>query len=282
LFIFCGEISEEEATAAIEHYAFPDPKVICISMKDEDGDEIYENEKNEQIGEEISRWIETHHPGSITSLQTDGYDIDGLWWSGVEATDCNWNFVEEYAETLPDSHRNKAGTWLAILEDTFGLDDPDWLDENNLSLYAATLCEWLHGFEAASGNGFNDFEADFVASALKMDDLYLGYLLCQIENATSLRDIFDECDTDLSELRSYALHRATEEERSTVRRALVEFFGSDTALFWALQSAIWPRFNEPSQEACYDLVNPHTWEGVAEVIGSWNFVTDGWTDTANP
>lgn len=283
LFIFCGgELAEEEATAAVAPYAFPAAQVICISTKDEDGDEIYEDDLSELIGEEISRWIKTHHPSAITSLYTGGYDIHGMWWSGVEATDSDWDFLEEYAETLPDSHREKARTWLAILKDALELDDPiDWLDENDFSLYAATLCEWLHGFEVASGNGFNQFEADSVGCALKIDDFYLGHLLCQIEGTTSLRDIFDECDTDFSSLRSYALNRATEEKRSTVRRALVEFFGSDTALFWALHTTIWPKFTEPSATACHDLVNPNALEDIAEVMESWEFVTNGWTDAAD-
>jgi hypothetical protein len=35
---------------------------------------------------------------------------------------------------------------------------PTALASDHAAAWAATLCEWLHGFEAASGNSFNNFE----------------------------------------------------------------------------------------------------------------------------
>jgi len=282
LFVLCGDHSIEDATAAIALYGFPDVTVICISTKDEDGDEIDYGDVREQIGSAISHWLDKHHPGAISNLTTGGYDCLDIWLSGVEATDVEWDFVDDYATTLPDAHRKKAGTWVAILAEMLELEEPCLSNVNQLALYAATLCEWLHGFEAASSNSFNIFEADVVYKALKMDDFYLGFLLGQSAPTKTLYEILDNAEIDdLEGIRSYTLKQATSNERSTLRRILSKYFGSDTALLWTLHSAIWPKYNNPSADLCNDLVTPSTWEDVAEISEAWEFVTNGWTDSAD-
>lgn len=166
--MICGNSNEQDIAKFFVPYNFPDVQVITVHTKDEDQNEIDYDDLKNILGMDLSTWLEKHHPAAITDLSGGGYDSLNIWWSGVEATDIEWCFAEEYAETLPDTHKNKAGTWLSILKDALELDDPeDWLDENHFALYAATLCEFLHGFEAASGNDFNLFDAETVSNALK-------------------------------------------------------------------------------------------------------------------
>ena len=282
LFVLCGELTLEESTTAIAPYGFPDVSVICISTKDEDGEEIDDGDVREQIGFAISHWLDKHHPAAITSLSVDGYASLDMWWSGVEATKDYWDFQYDYAVTLPDAHRKKAGTWLEILAEILEIEQPSWSSVNQLSLHAAALCEWLHGFEVASGNDCNGFEADAVCEALKIDDFYLGFLMGQANARESLDEILYNAEVDdLTGIKSYALQQATERERMTVRDELSKYFGGDTALFWALYSTIWPKYNEPSGEACNDLVSPSLFDDIAEIDEAWQFVTNGWTDSAD-
>jgi len=46
----------------------------------------------------LAGWLEKHHPAAITDLSGGGYDNLKIWWSGVEATDNEWCFAEEYTE----------------------------------------------------------------------------------------------------------------------------------------------------------------------------------------
>ncbi len=281
LFVICGNSNEQDIAKFFVPYNFPDVQMITVHTKDEDQNEIDYDDLKNILGMDLSTWLEKHHPAAITDLSGGGYDSLNIWWSGVEATDNEWYFAEEYAKTLPDTHKNKAGTWLSILKDALELDDPkDWLDENHFALYAATLCEFLHGFEAASGNDFNLFDAETVSNALKIDNFYLGYISCQLEGA-DLRDVFYECDGDLSMLNTHALKRAAGEERSNIRAGLSSFFGSDVALFWALYTAIWPKLSEYSAEACNDLMQSSDWDTIAEISDAWELITYGWTDSAD-
>ena len=282
LFVLCGELTLEEADVAIANYGFPDVSVIFINTKDDDGDKLDDENVREQIGSAISQWLDKHHPAALTSLSPDGYDGLDMWWSGIESTEEEWAFTEEYAATLPETHRKKANTLLAILKKALDLDDPaDWLDENNFALFAAALCEWLHGFEAASGNSNNNFDANDVNYALKIDDFFLGFLFCPEVVSPDLRYLLDSCDGDIAELKASAFKIVITEERTKVRKSLSKYFGNDTALFWTLYSAIWPQFNEPSVDLCNALVNSSAWEDMADVNDAWEFVTNGWTDSAD-
>jgi len=277
LCLLCGEVPEAEVVTALASYGFPELKVVCVNSKDENGEEIDEADKRESIGDEISQWLQAHHPAAITSLHHDGYEGQNIWWSGLEAIELVGD-----DETLPSSHRAKASTWQAILSEVFDFEMPCWSSEAQFALHLAALCEWLHGFEAACGNGYNDFEAEEVCAAYGVDDFHLGFLLGQSAPHEDLDEMLYDAETDdLAGIKAHALKLAVEQERSTIRDGLSKFFGDDMALFWALHTAIWPKYNEPSADACNELVNPSTWEDVGELMEAWEFVTDGWTERAD-
>jgi len=54
----------------------------------------------------------------------------------------------------------------------------------------------LHGFEAASGNSSNEFDADEVFAALQLDDFYLGFLMGQANARESLDEILYNAEVD--------------------------------------------------------------------------------------
>lgn len=283
LFLVCCQSSEEEVTKSIKHYGFPNVQIIYNEVSDEDLRTHYDDLQN-LIGTELSTWLNKNHPAAIASLSNDGYDSLDIWWTGIETTNeaPGWNFLDEYAATLPDAHRKKAGTWLAILSEIMDLEEPCWSSENQFALYAATLCEWLHGFEAVSGNSYNHFDADDVCEAFKMDDFYLGFLVGQNAPTETIHEIMENADiNDIADIRSYALKQATSNERSTLRSLLSQYFCSDAALLWALHTAIWPKYNRPSADLCSELVNPGGWEDMDEVFNEWEFVTNGWSDSAD-
>jgi hypothetical protein len=157
------------------------------------------------------------------------------------------------------------------------MDEPCRSSENQFLLYAATLCEWLHGFEVASGNGYNDFEAAEVCNALGMHGL-LGQSSSNDEFDEMLDD--NDIDDDTEEI-GYILKTATSNERSKLRGMLSGYFGSDAALFWSLHHALWPKYNKPSADLCNELVNPSSFEDISEVSDAWEFITTGWIDSAD-
>lgn len=281
LFVISGNLPLEEATGAIAAYGFPDAQILTAATSTDEGNTADYFSHREHISYLVSQWLKTNHPGAVAFLYTDEDDCLDIWWSGVEAINAEWSFVDEYAATLPGTHRKTAGTWLEILAVMLDLEVPCWSGVNQLSLYAATLCEWLHGFEAASGNTCNGFEADAVCEALKIDVFYLGFLLGQ-SNASETFDkmLYDAETDDLEGTRNYAIRQVIANERATLRTMLSKYFGSDCALLWALHSAIWPRFNESAADLCNTLVSPDAWEDMAEINGAWEFVTNGWTDSA--
>ncbi|MDA8429917.1 MAG: hypothetical protein M0T70_11745 [Geobacteraceae bacterium] len=282
LFVISGNTTNEEAVDAIAAYGFPDVQILTASTTTSDGETVDYYSHREQIGYLISQWLKTNHPGAVPFLYKDEHDCHDIWWSGVEAIEDEWDFVDDYGATLPGAHRKTAGTWLEILALMLDLEVPCWASVNQLTLYAATLCEWLHGFEAASGNSCNGFEADAVCEALKIDDFYLGFLLGQSSTTEAFDEILYDAETDdLVGTRNYALKQLIANERATLRNLLSKYFGSDCALLWALHSAIWQKFNEPAADLCNTLVNPSAWEDMAEINDSWEFVTNGWTDSAD-
>ncbi len=281
-FVFC-QSNEQDIVTAIKQYAFPDIQIIINKVSESELDDY--DFKN-FIDAEISTWVEKNHPAALTYLCNDEYKNLNIWWAGIEATDKDTWYKElindQYAHALPASHKKKAWTWLAILSEILEIKEPSWKDENQFLLYAATLCEWLHGFEAASGNGYSDFDAIGVYHALPLDEFYLGFLLGKSAPDEELQEIMENNELgDNSEVRGYIIKQATSDERSTLRDMLSSYFGSDVALFWALHHAIWPKYNEPSADLCNELVNPSSFEDVSEVSDAWEFVTTGWTDSAD-
>ena len=285
LFVVCCNSNEEEVTNSIKPYGFPDAQIINIEVNDEDLSVDYDDLQT-MINTDILAWLDKNHPAAITKLPAGAYESLDLWWSGVEAINAEkeWDFWEKYAAILPDAHMKKAGTWLAILSEIFDIEDeePCWLTENQFLLYAATLCEWLHGFEAVSGNSYNHFDAEDVYNTLPLDNFYLGFLLGQSAPDEELREIMENNELgDDSEVRGYIIKQATSNERSNLRYMLSSYFGSDAALFWALHHTIWPKYNEPSADLCNELVNPRSFEDLPEVSDAWEFITTGWTENAD-
>ncbi len=283
LFVVCCNSNEEEVTKSIKPYGFPDAQIKHIEVNDEDLSIHYDDLQN-LINTILSSWLEKNHPAAITNLSIAAYENLDLWWSGIEATntEMEWDFWEKYAATLPYAHRKKARTWLAILSEMLDIGEPCWLTENQFLLYAATLCEWLHGFKAASGDGYSDFDATEVYNALPLDDLYLGFLLGQSSPNEEFQAIMEDNELgDDSDIRGYIIKLATSNKRSELRDMLSSYFGSDAALFWALHHAIWPKYNEPTADLCNELVNTSSFEDVSEVADAWEFITAGWTDSAD-
>jgi len=283
LFVIFSNSAEEAVTKSIEQYGFPCVQIIYQEINADDLENNYDDVKN-LIGTLLSAWIDTNHPAAITYFPNDVYGTLDIWWAGIEADkdNCEWLFLDKYAETLPASHKKKASTWLEILSEIIETKEPCWSNDNQFLLYAATLCEWLHGFEAASGDGFNGFEADVVYDALTMDDFYFGFLLGQCAPNEEYYALLENNDiNNIEDLKSYTLLQATSNERSTLRNMLSGYFGNDGNLFWALHSAIWPNYQEPSSDLCCSVLYPICHEDLTEIWDSWQFVTNGWTDSAD-
>ncbi|MEI6258745.1 MAG: hypothetical protein WCR46_02400 [Deltaproteobacteria bacterium] len=287
LFVICSNTPQEDVIRSITSYGFPNVNCIFIA-NDEDGDDEQDYDQlRELIGYELSHWIKNKHPTAITSLSAGiGYDID-LWWSGIEfaGDEYSWQInTDKFASNLPDTHEKKASTWLAILTNMFYSENSDnWFEANKIAIYAATLCEWLHGFEAASGNSCNCFAAGSVCDDLAISDLYLGYILGKSDTCDTLEAICEGWGEERDEewkIKAEALKCLTSELRSIVRNELSKFFGSDTCLFWTLYTAIWPKYDMPSVEAC-NIVVGCVGDIIAEVVNAWEFVTYGWSDYAD-
>ncbi len=281
LFVLCGQLNVDEARIAIAKYGFPDVSVVVLETLDENNEEIAEYFLKENIELEIFRWVQKYHPGAITNLFYEEYESVDMWWAGIEAVEDSASLTMRYSHTLPSTHTSKASTWLAILADIFEHEEGCWTVDLQFTLNAAALCEWLHGFEAASGNNYNNFEADLICSELEIEDLYLGFLAGQYFPNVHLKILNDADAEDLRGMRENVLKQIVERKRSGIRDNLSGFFGGDTALFWALHTSIWPKFDEPSAESCNALVNPSCLEDVGEIFWAWQFITNGWTDSAD-
>ncbi len=305
LFILAGYYHQEKAAAAIAAYGFPSAcciyiiadspalpiatpsseleDAICKAL-DEQAEEKAFEEAKDKIGPTIKEWLAREHPSAIAYSNCE-YDSTLFWWTGIEQCDdvFNWPFkTDEFAAELPESHSLRAGTWLAILGHATDLHAEanhsyDEMAGNLAAVRAATLCEWLCGFEAACGNGWNNFDPDSVSRSLGFDDFYLGFELSRLSGNT-IEDVSDEHDGDISDLRSIALSAITADHRSDLRNALSTFFGGDSALFWSLHSSIWPSFDEPMTELATALLNTSDFDGLAELDVPWRFVTEGWCD----
>ncbi|HCZ14145.1 MAG TPA: hypothetical protein DHV85_06015 [Candidatus Accumulibacter sp.] len=288
LFVFAGQFDADKLQQAIAAYGFPD---FSVSKIETDGDvdkpsgSDYEDLCTE-VGGVVSQWLGREHPGAI-ALSSDEFKETTFWWSGVEHDDdrsCDWHFTAEaYAASLPDAHRARAATWLTVLSHSVEFaemqyDCPAGLGSDRAAAWAATLCEWLHGFEAATGNRFNNFESEY-AFELMPSEFYLGFEFARI-SGEELETICDQTGDDVDSLPRTALKTVTEEKRSELRGALASFFGGDSDLFWALYSAIWPKFNQPMSDALNSTLGTSDYEGLAELEAPWRFVSDGWSDEA--
>lgn len=156
---------------------------------------------------------------------------------------------------------------------------PSALASDHAAVCAATVCEWLHGFDAASGNGYNNFGSEF-ASELMPSEFFLGFEFARI-SGDNLESVCDQNGEDVDGLGMVALKAVTDEKRSELRGALSSFFGGDSGLFWALQSAIWPKFDKPMSDALNDLLGVADCDSLADLDVPWRFVSEGWCDEAD-
>jgi hypothetical protein len=258
LFLVIGNEDEgKKVSIQLNEYGFFDFNLITI-----DGEDNYDIEINE-IGREISHWLEKNHSDCVPYLGKTVYDnlslFDLFWWLGIK--DCQkestylWSFpVKDFAQLLPSSYADAASTWLTILAKAMDMANPEYdydLENNKNSLFAATLCEWLHGFEKASGNGYNDFDPENSIKLLNIDDFFLGYTANSYYD--NLQDLFYDVECDYESMKPHLIKKITEDNRYKMRCGLSQFFDSDAGLFWALYSSIWTHYERPMWDLCNRL-----------------------------
>jgi hypothetical protein len=240
----------------------------------------------EDIGIAIDRWLQENHPGAV-AFSGGEYQEANFWWSGIEHVDevCDWPFdIEAYAKSLPNTHQQRAATWLSLLGHAVDLDEiqttcPDALGRDQAAAWAATLCEWLHGFEAASGNGYNRFSSEY-SWDLMPSEFFLGFEMARI-SGDELDSLCDAHDSDVDDLSMAAMQAITGERRYKLRTALSDFFGSDSVLYWALYSAIWPAFDKSMSDALAEKLGIVSCDEMAELDAPWRYVSEGWCDDAD-
>lgn len=291
LFVVVGQQAPEAVSEAIAAYGFPKAEVVCIEAEDvkrhlEMGDEIIEG----MVGGAVEQWMNLEHLGAVSAFPKGYADIE-FWWSGVEHDDhvFDWPFDDgEFAKALPTSHLSKGATWLTILGYAVDLHEvqacgPDALGRDIAAAWAATLCEWLHGFEAASGNGYNHFESEYSAG-LMPSYFYLGFELARL-SGDNLESACESADADIDDMPGVALKAITMDKRDDLRAALSDFFGGDSGLYWALRSAIWPSYSDDCPRAMRDAIDRELGSGdmedMARLDAPWRYVAEGWCDEAD-
>ena len=287
LFVVVGRHTLAAVSEAISAYGFPNFTVVCIETDDieylqETGDEIILGE----VENAVKNWLNLEHFGAV-AVFPKGYVETEFWWSGVEHAEdvFDWPFdAGDFSKKLPSSHRSKAATWLTILGyavdlHTIQATRPDALGCDIAAAWAATLCEWLHGFEAASGNSYNDFGYE-ANSILYPSAFYLGFELARL-SGNDLEATCEEAESDVDDLSSVALKAITQDKRDELRAALSDFFGGDGALYWALRSAIWPDFAKPMSEALELELGSSYFDDLARLDAPWRYVSEGWCDDAD-
>lgn len=136
------------------------------------------------------------------------------------------------------------------------------------------LSSWLHDFEAASGNAFDDFDESDAIKALAIDPFIVGYELASVESRR-LEELCDENDCDLDGLPAVALRLTIEERAYGLHRALTDLFGGTARLFCSLYWSIWPKPEEPRSDAFEYLFNDCSHVRLAELSGPWRFAESG-------
>ena len=283
LFLIARTTRTEVGDEAVNIYGFPAAEIAYV------GDEIQEelstdyDALQEEVDQFVTGWLAKHHPGAIAYPES-GYDATSFWWVGVEhdSSPVEWPFAgSDFAKELPDTHKEKAETCLTILTHALDLESTQTdLEQQRAAVTAATLCEWLHGFEAASGNSYNHFDPDSAINSLGLTNSFLAFEASRI-SGQDLDEFCDEHDVDINGLGAAALSVITEDLRDELRSALSSFFGSDGSLLWVLHSAIWPQFSRPMVESINALLNSIDYEDLGELEAPWSFVTEGWCDTAD-
>lgn len=298
VFVFSrASMRDEEAIAkAMAAYGFPNALFlirgslhldVASEMESYDAnDQLVIEAELEDISIAIDRWLRENHPGAV-AFSGGEYLEANFWWSGVEHADevFDWPFdIEAYAKSLPDTHRPRAATWLSLLGHAVELDaiqatGPDALGRDQAAAWAATLCEWLHGFEAASGNGYNHFSSEY-SWELMPSEFFLGFEMARI-SGDDLDSLCDARGSDVDDLSMAAMQAITGARRDELRTALSDFFGGDSALFWALYSSIWPAFENSMSDALAEKLGNVGYDEMAELDAPWRYVSEEWCDEAD-
>lgn len=310
LFVLTDRDGLDRAVEAIESYGFPNTEIAAISLRNhlpldvgapetadstwltgpDEGVGISDPEyddKSEEVGECVRAWLQQRHQGAIP-FPSGPYDTRLFWWAGTEADDAPlpWNIdITSFADVLPQRHRTKASTWLTILANAMdssleASDAQQDLKGERVSILAATLCEWLHGFEAATGTDYNLFDPYSTVRSLKVSEFFLAFEAAHLSGA-DISTFCGEHDVDLEGAAAAALQVSTRASLGALRSALSSFFGGDSNLFVALWVSLRPEFARPMGETGDALLTGFNRVGVAEIETSWIFVTQGWCDAAD-
>lgn len=288
LFLLPSKYRADGFERGIEEYGFPDPTLITLDDEGSPENLFYDEDAlRDEIALAIDQWISHHHPGAIP-VATTAYASRLTWWAGIEHADhvFDWAFsASQFESELPASAKGRAETWLTVLGHVIDLhevqaDCRDQMGIEKASSYAATLCEWLHGFEAASDNDFNRFDPQSVVQSLAISEVFLGFqAACLFGN--TLEAFLEEYDCDLDDFTGPALKLLTADLRGEVRRGLSQFFGGNALLFFTLYRSIWACYGMRTGDSLNDLCCEDGQESFATLEVPLSFVSEGWCDEAD-
>jgi len=288
-FLFISPIFDKQNAidALVKQYGFPYADVVCLDYDEAGFNLALEGDVGDDIASKIDSWLSENHPETVAYLHGP-YAFEQFWWTGIDHDSdhdrCPWHFdIDKLKAQLPDTHRNRPNLWLSILINALDL-EPDSLESDEISqdkavALLATLCEWLHGFESASGNTFNDFEHGYFASEIGPSEFFLGFQAARL-TTDEIEHLSEDYEYEIDVLRAAAFKLITEDLRDEISSGLSRFFGGDVGLFWALYSAIWPKFDMKMDDAAEELTNMK-YIDYGEIADGWEFVSSGWCDKAD-
>lgn len=288
LFVLPNVEDVSVAGEGLDRYGFPSYQTVAGEVGAAGKrHQVDDEEMSSWIGDQTERWVTNEHPGAIAMLNPEPFTGELLWWAGIEGTDTvgDWQFeIDRFAGLLPNCHRPRAKTWLAILEQIHAVDPSVYasVDYQYAACHIATLANWLQGFEGASGNGYNHFDAAEAIEALRISSFFLGYNFADMTAcAADWERYLTDADEDIDALPTLALKQMVAAYQAEVHQGLVSFFGGKPSLFWALYSTIWPTWDRSAAEACNSLLSPVDTDDLARLDAPWRFVDDGWVDEAD-
>ncbi len=289
-FLFVSPIIESQKNLddLIKGYGFPEADIVYLDYDEEDFNQTPACDIGDDIACQIKSWLAKKHPESLAFLDSP-YAFEQFWWSGIEydpdhdLSPINFDIGKLRAQ-FPDTHANRQNLWHAILIHALDIDtdavESDEIAKDKAIALLATLCEWLHGFEAASGNTFNDFDHGYFASEIGPSDFFLGFQAAKLITGEIECLSEDYGGHEIDVLRAAGFKLITEDLRDEVSGGMTHLFGGDTSLFWTLYSAIWPNFDMKMNDAVEELTNMKHID-FEEIADAWEFVSSGWCDKAD-
>lgn len=249
-------------------------------------EEGYEDALGEDVENIVSPWLSVKHPTAIGFLGWQKLIGDNLyseidwWWTGMKGTDDAEELsavLDGIDELLPSDFRAAKSTWLELLLQETG----HWIFDSeeanyNVSMEALGLARWLEGFDAASGNGFYDFDYSTASQTVGIEDIRLAAEAWR-DCPEVVEDAYADENSTEDDLRVACLRACLSNRNSAIASSLSSAFQGDTALLWALHSSIWPKLNKPMGEAATELVSGE-YGDFSEVMQQWQFVSEGWGD----